>query len=377
MVTYDEAYAAAEADYADPHAVLRAWDASRDRSRKTQQARAAGTWGVGPSDLSACQRAVWYRENPPKGYVPDEVPVAAAALGTFIHDGYTDARKLAFPWRVFNHKVTIPGTDATGTLDEWDPVLGRVTDYKTAGYYKWAKVAAGPPQGEWDQVLAYAMALMAEGHEIREVEILVINRENGQIESHLRNFEYMLGLAAVSELHAILDALDEGRELPRIRGGDTLLGPTVDTLCRDYCPAVRHCWNLDDLPEGRTPEGALYAADDEGIAAAAERYDVARAAESEAVAEKKFARALLEGVPPAIYGKFEVKWTGGKKSEEPDVFARVDTLEAELAEAWSEGRPPKTPWQLPSPTRTKVSSVNISVKPVRAAAAARPKKEIK
>lgn len=362
-----DAATAAAADHLDPHQVLRQWDQARHRSGKTTRAREAGRWGVGPSDLSSCQRAVWYRENPPDGYVPDDVPVAAAALGTMIHTGFTEARRLAFPWRKFDMQVTIPGTDTTGTLDEWDPVLGRVTDYKTAGSYKWAKVALTPPMGEWNQVLVYGFCLAAEGHDIREVEIVVINRENGDIETHVRPYDPDLAMDAVLEIHAMINALDEGRELPRVRAGDTLLGPTVDTLCRTYCPAVRHCWNLDEVPEGRSPEGALLAVDDPDIEAAAARYEAARVREKEAEAEKEYARALLQGVPAAEYGAFEVRWQGGNSKQVPDLLARIEVLETELIDAAADSRPPKTPWELPSPTRAKTSPVTIRVKPKRAA----------
>ena len=67
----------------------------------------------------------------------------------------------------------------------------------------------------------------------------------------------------MNELHGMMDALDRGDPLPRVRAGDELLGPTVNALCARWCPFVKTCWELDEVPPERTPEGWLLARDDE------------------------------------------------------------------------------------------------------------------
>lgn len=354
----------------DPNNVIHLWDKSRARSGKTDRARADGKFGVGPSDLSACQKAVEFRERPPEGHEPVDVPKSAAIIGTLIHDAATAARSAMYPWRQFGVPVHVPGLDVPGEADEVDPIIGRVTDYKTASSYKWEKVGvSGPPDGEWEQVLTYAFGLIDAGYTIEEVELLYVNRETGEWESHKRRYDQTAALAAVGRLHALLDALDAGDPLPRRRGDTDLLGPTVDTLCARYCPHVKACWNLDEVPEGRTPEGFLLVqADDDGaIANTLAVYDEARTAETEAGRAKEYARTLLQGLEPGTYGPYTLNWTGGKPSTKPDPKARVTQLEDAMRFAIATGEVPPDPDELPYPTTTTTRAKSISVKPVRKA----------
>lgn len=356
----------------DPGKVMHAWDAGRPRTSKTATARDAGKWGVGPSDHTSCHKQIEYRERPPEGYVPDPVDKSAAIMGTLIHDALTVARQEAYPWRMFGVKVLVPGLDVEGEADEFDPVTGRVTDYKTAGDYKWDRIGKlGPPDGEWKQVLDYALGLEDFGHTVTEVELLYANRASGLWESFKRPYSRDAALAGVLELHGIIDSLDAGHPLPRVRSGDELLGPTVNALCARYCPAVRHCWNLDEVPPERTPEGWLLVRDDVdgAVTATLTEYDDARAAAREGKKRQDYTRALLEGLEPGRYGDMTLNWSGGNLgSPRPDPVARVVQLETEMLTAAEQGRAPVDPVTLPYPETRKVSPVTIQVKPVRAAA---------
>lgn len=353
-----------------PSVALRGWGMARDRARQRAKVKhGEGSWSVGPSDFSSCLKAIEYRERPPEGYEPQPVDKAAANIGTLIHNAYTASRRRRYPWRKFDVTAHVPGLDRPGKIDEWDPIIGRVTDYKTKGDYAWEKLGKeGVPDADWKQTRAYGLALEDAGETVVDLEIIAINRENGRSERFIRAYSREQALRDVGELHAILDALDAGRPLPRVRAGDELLGPTVNALCARYCPAVRHCWDLPNVPEERSPEGWLLARDDEGVAAALKMYDDERAVGTEAEKRKKYARTLLEGVEPGRYGDLTLAWSGGNLGDpKPDVASRCTQLEMELTLARAEGRVPKGPEDLPYPEVRKRSSVTIQVKPVRAA----------
>lgn len=363
----DPAWLAHQAKDEPPEVPLRVWDAARPRSSKTARARAAGGYGVGPSDFGGCHKAIEYRERPPEDYVPDEVDKAAAILGTVLHDGNTKARKARYPWRKFGLSVTVPGLDAPGELDEYDPYLGRVTDYKTAGEYAWDRNArSGPPEYEWKQVLTYGLAVEEAGGKVTEVQLLVWRRANGEWESFTRPYDRAAAIAAVSELHAITAALEEGRPLPRVRAGDELLGPSVNALCARYCPAVRHCWDLDHVPADRSPEGWVLVKDDEDVAATLAEYDAVRVTENESKKRKDYARTLLEGVEPGEYGPNVLTWSGGRPTSKPDPEARIAQLERAMTVARENAMVPPDPADLPYPEVHSRTRVTINVKPVRA-----------
>lgn len=360
--------AAAAADD-EPSVALRRYARRSQRRRTAGKERAGGSWSVGPSDHSACHRAIGYRENPPPDYEPIPIPKDEADVGTMLHNEFTRARRLTYPWRRFNVTVTVPGLDRPGRADEVDDLIGRVTDYKTAGDWKWEQVGKnGPPDADWKQVHDYALGLAEDGFRPQDLEIIYINREHGRAERFVRPYSRLYALAAVTELHDILDALDEGRELPRLRAGDELLGPTVNSLCARYCPAVNHCWGLDTVPADRTPEGWLLARDDEGVASALVTYAAARDQESEVEKVKKYARTLLTGVEPGRYGNMTLGWSGGNLGDpKPDRAARLAQLEAAMRMARDTGEVPPDPDELEYPQIRLRSNVTIAVKPVRAA----------
>jgi hypothetical protein len=363
----------------EPWVALRHYARARNRRRSAGKARHGEGFSVGPSDHSSCLKAIEYRERPPEGYEPVAVSKDAADVGTMLHEEFTRARRGAYPWRRYKVTVLVPGLDRPGEADEVDPVIGRVTDYKSAGDYKWEVVGKdGPPEAEWKQVLTYAFGIAAGDPTFHPVdlEIVYLNRENGRSERFLRPYDEAAALAAVSELVSVLDALEEGRELPRVRAGEELLGPTVNALCARYCPAVRHCWSLDEVPADRSPEGWLYARDDEdgAITATLDTYAANREVAKDAGKQKDYARVLLEGVEAGRYGDMMLGWQGGNLGDpKPDDKARLEVVEAELVLAAAEGRPPRT--DLPWPTVRRRSPVTIRVSKVRAAQLEKERRE--
>lgn len=361
---------AAAAD--EPAVALRAYSRRHSRRRSAAKVAEGGQWSVGPSDLSACQKAIEFRERPPEGHVPKPIDKSAADVGTMLHEEMTRARRAKYRWRQFKVRVTVPGLDRPGEADEVDQLIGRVTDYKSAGAWKWDQVGKhGPPETEWQQVALYSFGLSETTDEFAPVdlEIIYINRENGSTERFLRPYSRAYALAALNGLLAVLDALDEGRHLPRVRAGDELLGPTVNSLCARWCPHVVDCWGLPSVPGDRTPEGWLYVRDDEdgAVTTTLQVYDGNRSTEGEAKRQKDYARVLLTGIEPGRYGDLTLKWTGGGLADKPDPEARMAQLEGELTSAAEAKRPPRRPEDLPYPQRRVRSNVAIQVKPVRVA----------
>lgn len=362
----------------EPKVALRAYHGRRNRRRTAVKVQHGAGYSVGPSDHSSCLKAIEFRERPPEGHVPLFIPKDEADVGTMLHEEMTRARRLAYPWRRFKVPVLVPGLDRPGEADEVDPIIGRVTDYKSAGDWKWEQIGKdGPPESEWKQLATYAFGIADTDLTFTPVdlELVYINREKGWTERFLRPYDEGYARAAVLELVAVLDALEEGRELPRERAGDELLGPTVNALCARYCPHVRTCWDLPNVPAERTPEGWLYARDDQdgAISTAVEVYDANRSEEAEAKKQKDYARVLLAGVEPGEYGEFTLKWTGGNLSDpKPDKTARLVQVEAELDAARAEGRPPV---DLPYPTVRKRSNTAIQVKRIRAARVERERRQ--
>lgn len=350
---------------------LRWLDARRPRTHKTTRARAEGKWGVGPSDLSSCLKAIEFRERPPEGYEPGPVDKAAANVGTMWHEALETAWKRRYPWRRFKVVADVPGLDVPGEADCHDPMTGTVYDWKSCGDWKWERIGKeGPMPAELEQVMLYALALSRAGSLIREVALVYVNRETGSSETFYRPYDEGLALQALGKLVRVMDALDEGRELPRERAGEEMLGPTVNALCARYCPHVRTCWDLPNVPADRTPEGWLYARDDEdgAIQYVLEDYDANRSAESVAKRRKDFDRTLVVGVEPGRYGDWTLAWTGGGLGEpKPDPEARIEQLEAEMTAALVEDRLPRPPEDLPWPTVRRQRNVAIQVKKVRAA----------
>ena len=344
---------------------LRAGDLSRNRAR-TKHKRKHGKWGVGASDASSCRAAIGYRENPPADLVTNVVDKRAALMGTIIHEGVRRIRKRRYPWRSYEMDVFVPGFDTVSRCDEYDPILGIVFDLKTSGSAKWDMIAVdGPPEGEWEQVMLYGLGLRAAGHFVHEVRIVYVQRADGRDEVYVRPYDEAVALAAVDRLTAVLDMLDHDVQPPRDREG-----PSTDAICRNYCPARDHCWNVPEAErQGRSPESWTLVMDDADVEHVLGEYVAHRTVEGAAKKEKERYKALFEGVPEGQYGDIVYRHNGGNllpPAESPT--ARVTQLE-QFYDLPEDQRPPLV--DLPYPKVQKRSNKVLQVKPVRAATAQR------
>ncbi|QKW22303.1 hypothetical protein HUT16_27380 [Kitasatospora sp. NA04385] len=336
------------------------------RRRRPRRPKKPGEWSIGASDTGSCRRAIWYRENPPPGYVPAPVDRRAALAGTLIHDSISRRRRALYPWRLQEQSVTLPGLDRPSRYDEYDPVTGVLYDYKTAGDWKWAVVGeSGPPETEWDQGQLYALALHLAGQLVVEVRIVYYERKSGADEEFSRPFDEQAARRALGRLTAIATALDLGTALPRDRSG-----PSTDVICRRYCGARIDCWSINQAEAaGRSPESYTLVTDADDIEWALGEYDRTRAEKSKAEKAQNVAKALLDGIPPATYGEFEYVHTGGRlKDPEPDPAARLRQLEG-LWDLPETERPALA--ELDYPTKRTRTTSRMEVRRVRAAVRAR------
>jgi hypothetical protein len=276
------------------------------RAAYPRSAAKRGGWRVGPSDATNCRKRIWYRENPPEDLVLDEIDEGAASLGTLIHDSVARARAWRYPWLMIEFPVVVPGLDRRGRIDQYDPVLAKITDWKTAGDYAWDNLGEdGPPSGHWSQSLIYGKALIAAGYPVETVELEYLMRDDGRTETFRIPYDAEAADAALNRLLAINFALDMGQDLPRDRSG-----PSSDTLCARYCQFRSHCWNIPAAEKaGMSPEGYTILGPDpdrDSIAWAAEVAHGWQDQSGEAKKQKDHYRNLLRGVTPGRYGDYVV-----------------------------------------------------------------------
>jgi len=250
-----------------------------------------------------------------------------AALGGIIHDRAAEVRAKRYPWRRYEFEVTIPGLDKKGRVDEYDPILGEVTDNKTVGVRKWEYVGDdGPAESAWGQGLLYALALDAMGLPVQTVRIIVINRDTGGEEHFRRPYDPTAAQRVLDDLVELATMLDLGVVPPRDG-----TGPGTDWQCRS-CFALSHCWNVDAAAAaGRLPESYTLLGEepsDETIAWAAEQLMVARRAVKAAKAAEDAAKDLMEGIEPGEYGDYVVSLTRRLMPNYRESFERLLQLYA-------------------------------------------------
>lgn len=335
---------------------------TNQHERRRRAPKVAGEWSIGPSDVATCRKAIEYRERPPEDYHPAPSDKQAAHMGSIVHEGFRRRRKALYPWRQFEQDVTLPGLDRPGRFDEYDPIIARCGDAKSAGKWMWEQVGkVGVPTAVVDQTMLYAYALRLTGKPVEDVEVIYINRENGAAESFLFPYDEQRAVKALTYLRTIADTLDLGMPLPRDRQG-----PSTDPICGRFCAARRHCWNMDEADDrGASPEYVTLVKHDPDVQWALEQYDTAREAEGEAKREKERMKALIEGADYGQYGTLIYKRTGGNYGEPvSDMKARVEQLET-FYEMSADERPPLA--DLPWPTFTPRSAESLSIKRERVA----------
>lgn len=266
----------------------------------------SGKTGPSPSDAGACRRQLWYRDwgHTLDGYEPNlHIDRRRAALGNVVHDAARAARAARYPWRIYEMPVDVPGLHRGGRIDEYDPILGEVTDDKTAGRAKWAMFGGeGPTDSAWEQVAIYGYALAmdeANSWPVRTLRIIAINRDTGAEEHFHRDFDPAFALAALDKLLDTALIIEAGIKPPRDGYGPK------HWMC-EWCPALAHCWNVQAAQAaGRSPESyTLLGArpDDPSIVWAGREFMHAAAERLKWEKREKRAKRLLQGLKTRVYG---------------------------------------------------------------------------
>lgn len=306
----------------DLRGVLDRMDARRRRSRQR---------GPGASDLGTCRRRVAYKLS--GAPIDNPASKAKAIQGTLLHKVVLPALKTAHGGLI-EVKVARPGV-LTGSLD-WlrrDPLgLWIVDDVKTTARDNHEHTIRAPiTRPHLWQVHAYAdmlrrgeiapgeKRLPAEPVEVVDLEMLYLCRDDGRTAARRTPFVQAIADEAWAWLREVRDRLETDglKQVPR-----DLPGPRESKICRG-CPFARDCWKWDPDTDRREP---LELADPEMEQWLA-RYHAAQRAEAAAAAEKKLARAHLEGHPPVkSAGGWILKWNGGvpRWEDEPDVDMLVE-----------------------------------------------------
>ena len=294
-------YGALDADAMSLGQTLREFD-KRERDRHYRaNPRGEGEWSIGASDTGTCPRKIEYRNRPPEGFEPVPEDNREARMGTIIHNEVTRQVKALFPWRLFDYRVRIGGLDRDSALDMYDPVTAVLTDFKTAGDWRWEKLADdGPDWTTWEQVLLYALALIEAGYRVEKLRLVYIKRCNGHDETFEMAYDPAAAEAARDRLLGYATMLDLGQELPK-----TGTGPSTDALCR-RCFARADCWNIERAEVlGRSPENLTILGEhpeDEQIVWAIRQKVVASKARLLAQKAEEEAAALVEGIETGRYG---------------------------------------------------------------------------
>lgn len=263
----------------------------------------SGKSGPAPSDAGACRRQLWYRDHGHTlpDYVPNrEIDERRAALGSIVHRAAQEAGEARYPWRRYEMRVDVPGLERGGRIDCYDPVIGEVTDDKTAGRAKWAMFGdEGPTDAAWEQVAIYGYALLMLDMPVRSLRIVAINRDTGAEEHFHREFDPAFGLASLDKLLEVATVLEAGVMPPRDG-----FGPK-HWMC-EWCPALAHCWNVDAAAKvGRSPESYTLLGptpDDPSIVWAGREAMTAAAERLKWEKREKRAKRLLQGLKPGRYG---------------------------------------------------------------------------
>lgn len=329
------------------------------RTRARVKKKRPGSVNVRPSDIGGCDREVYYRETPPEDFYSSPTRRGAAWMGGIIHEEYMRRLAQLYPWLMFGDRkgfeLVLPGMERPSKYDIYDPIRAHLQSIKTAGRWQWDQVGErGADDKWWDQDHLYAMVLRDLGFPVETIEVLVIERADGNSERFTMDFDPERAERALAKIHDLAMTLELGVVPERGRSG-----PTTDPLCRN-CFARDYCWNIPQATAaGRSPESYTVLGtdpEDADIIAIAEQLIEARAEQNDAKGRVDRYKALLDGVELRHYvdpedpeRAFEGYARGGRTETQWEEWAeemrRIATLPAD-----------QRPEQLPEPRQTKTRS---------------------
>lgn len=292
------------------------------------------------SAVGSCRRRAAYR----LAQQPIEFGLSesrAAALGTAQHDWLlprlgAKIAALTGAEPLVEHEVgfAAPWGWISGRLDLF--VHSRLIDLKTVGEHGLSRVLRfGARPEHVGQTGGYILGLEEQGHEVEELEVLYLDRANGDAEVVPIPVEVAKQFARrwIGDVHA---AKDDPELAPRDEHG-----PGLSIVC-DGCEFIRACWGPTAV-RGKVGGQQVLAADATAIGSALAAYDGASAAEREAKATKEFARAIVDGAARGAYpGGFELSWSGGwaprPVADGKAAIERLEELGEPVPQKMDEGR---------------------------------------
>lgn len=229
---------------------------------------------------------------------------------------------------------TLPARALHGRLDAY--VSPRLIDLKTVGEFGLNRVRRfGARDAHAAQLGGYAHGLEQEGEAVEELEVVYLDRANGDHEVVPVDVGYAKDLAErwVDEVtRAVVPD-----NLPRDEQG-----PGLSIVC-DGCEFIRACWGSDAV-RGKVGGQEVLAPDEETRSMALRGYADAAAEEKDAKSRKDFARAVLEGAPAGDYplAGHRLSWRRGWAPRPVDdgkaAAARLRELGEEVPQKMDEGR---------------------------------------
>ena len=266
-----------------------------DNSARSQQSRAGI---LGPSDIGFCRSKAALVT---KGVQPtDHVSIAAAQIGTAIHEYVGAAIKQAHPgWIVDEQRVTatLPsGAVVSGTPDIIAPDLDAIIDVKTVDGFEWIK-RDGTSRNHKYQRHLYALGAQQAGLITEQCKVgnLYIDRSGKEPEPMLlmEDFDPTLTMEIDSWIGDVIYAVKNGEDASR-----DIPAP----VCEKICSFFTVCRGGLEVHEG----GELI--EDATLISAIDMYVEARDLEKQAGKQKREAAAMLSGVN-GTDGRYAVRWT--------------------------------------------------------------------
>lgn len=270
------------------------------------------------SKLGGCTRQAAYMVA---GTEVSDVPLAeegrAANLGTWQHAGLLPLLAKHLPDARYETPVVLSAAGLTigGQVDlDWADV---VMDLKTVGERRLHGVRrSGAFADHRAQVMGYVLARVQMGIPTRWAVWTYLDRASGDVEVVVEPFTNAAMLAVIDRVEEIVRWAETPDQAPRDNRG-----PGLSFAC-DRCPWLRRCWGEDATP-GQTGAQRLLARDEPGKAAMAALYDDASARVSAGKLDQEFAKLVLDGTRPGIYGPWAVRRgkSGGTHLDEAQVRA--------------------------------------------------------
>lgn len=210
------------------------------QTRTRQLARREHLYRLTLSGVATCRRQAAYRiaatppSDPARAYTGEN---RTAHVGTWIHEGLLPTLAELLHGST-NTALTLRAAGLTipGHTDLYWPRAGLVADLKTIDDDPTRGGQPSPSRAHWYQLAAYATALAQQGHLVRWMAWIYLDRRTGRTFHVVQ--PYTASVASEIDTHLTTLALDSAhpdvapREQP---------GPGRSLIC-DSCPWATRCW---------------------------------------------------------------------------------------------------------------------------------------